>query len=280
MTFFFKKILKQILPYGIVKSRERKLILKNQCIHFTGKYSSWSAAIEASEGYDAQNIIDKVKNATLQVIAGEAAYERDSYLFYKPDYHWPFLTSLLYVATQNKRKLNILDFGGALGSSYWQNKKILKENEVQCTWHIVEQEAFIKASRTLPHAEPLFFHHTLEEALATSDFHLIIFSSVLQYLADGVNLLKRTSDIPWLLIDRPPEFSDVSQDRIMIQSVSPEICASSYPIHIFPKNYWKNNCGPGKIIFEWTPATDGIYYTSKNERIQYTGFLLRRPYHE
>jgi putative methyltransferase (TIGR04325 family) len=43
----------------------------------------------------------------------------------------------------SQNKLSILDFGGALGSSYFQNRNILK-NKLNFKWGIVEQEKLCK----------------------------------------------------------------------------------------------------------------------------------------
>src|SRR5881394_1299402 len=47
-------------------------------ITFEGPFTSWEEARIASGGYDDASILDKVRDATLKVKHGEAAYERDS----------------------------------------------------------------------------------------------------------------------------------------------------------------------------------------------------------
>ena len=73
----------------------------------------------------AQDILDKVLAATLKVKQGQAVFERDSVLFDEIEYSWPLLAGLMWAAASNGGKLNVLDFGGALGSSYYQNRKFL-----------------------------------------------------------------------------------------------------------------------------------------------------------
>jgi putative methyltransferase (TIGR04325 family) len=74
--------------------------------------------VEASTGYDSEIILEKTRDALLKVKNGEAAYERDSVLFDEIQYAWPLLTSLMWVAAQAKGILNVLDFGGSLGTTY------------------------------------------------------------------------------------------------------------------------------------------------------------------
>ncbi|MDV3001980.1 MAG: hypothetical protein N5P05_003586 [Chroococcopsis gigantea SAG 12.99] len=73
-----------------------------------------------AEGYDKDIILETVKNSLLQVKEGQAIYERDSVLFDKIEYSFPVLTMLLKVALENDSKLSVLDFGGSLGSHYFQ----------------------------------------------------------------------------------------------------------------------------------------------------------------
>jgi hypothetical protein len=77
---------------------------------FTGNYPTWEDAMKDCTGYDAPNILEKVKTSLLKVKNGEAVYERDSVLFDHIQYSFPLLVSLLYVATssKNKRKIHYL----------------------------------------------------------------------------------------------------------------------------------------------------------------------------
>ena len=99
---------------------------------FTGDYSSWEEALKFCDGYNKPNILEKVKNSLLKVKKGEAVYERDSVLFDHIEYSMPLLVSLLYMTTVYKNNLNILDFGGSLGSSYFQNRKFLEKLDPFC----------------------------------------------------------------------------------------------------------------------------------------------------
>ncbi len=92
-------------------------------LRFEGDFATWEEASAQCAGYDAEDILAKVLAATLKVKSGEAACERDSVLFDDIEYAWPVLAGLMWAAARNGGKLNVLDFGGALGSSYFQNRK-------------------------------------------------------------------------------------------------------------------------------------------------------------
>src|SRR5262245_5024247 len=94
-------------------------------IAVSGGYPRWAAGQAASTGYAAPAILDKALNAILKVKSGEAAYERDTVLFDAVQHSFPLLASLL-LAGSHERRLSVLDFGGALGSSYFQNRAWLQ----------------------------------------------------------------------------------------------------------------------------------------------------------
>jgi len=87
-----------------------------------GNYATWAEAKAASGGYDDPAILDRVRNATRAVRDGRAAWERDGTLFEKPWAHEPLLNALRHIAAAEGGKLDIVDFGGALGSTWWQHR--------------------------------------------------------------------------------------------------------------------------------------------------------------
>ena len=102
-----------------------------------GNYFSWNEAKQKCSGYESQIILDKVKQSSLKVKEGLAAYERDSVIYSKVQYSFPLLSGLMWIAARNNGKLNVLDYGGSLGSSYFQNKRFL-DSISGIHWCIVE----------------------------------------------------------------------------------------------------------------------------------------------
>jgi putative methyltransferase (TIGR04325 family) len=102
-----------------------------------GGYHAWRDAVNASTGYDSEIILHKTKDSLYKVKVGEAVYERDTVLFDEIQYSWPLLAGLMWTAAQNNSHLNVLDFGGSLGSSYYQNRTFLSTLD-HVRWNIVE----------------------------------------------------------------------------------------------------------------------------------------------
>src|SRR3546814_6742160 len=80
-----------------------------------------------SSGYSESAILDRVRTATRAVVAGEAAYERDSVLFDKADYPFALITALLRAAASADMRLDVIDFGGSLGSTYRRSEEHTSE---------------------------------------------------------------------------------------------------------------------------------------------------------
>src|SRR3546814_11435494 len=68
---------------------------RGQALRFGGTPQGWNEAARMSSGYSESAILDRVRTATRAVVAGEAAYERDSVLFDKADYPFALITALL-----------------------------------------------------------------------------------------------------------------------------------------------------------------------------------------
>ena len=91
-------------------------------------------------------LLEKVKSSALKVKKGEAAFERDSVVFEKEDHAWHVVASLLLIASRNGNKLHVLDFGGSLGSQYFQNKRFF-EHLSEFSWSVVEQQNFVECGK-------------------------------------------------------------------------------------------------------------------------------------
>lgn len=125
-----------------------------------GSFDSWEAAQLQSSGYDADNILQQVRTASLRVKRGEALFERDSVLFNEREYCWELLAALMWIAARHNGSLNIIDFGGSLGSTYYQYKcffSLLKS----VLWNIVEQPNFVGEGKRLFENESLKFHSSI-----------------------------------------------------------------------------------------------------------------------
>ena len=60
--------------------------------------------------------------------------------------------------------LSVLDFGGSLGSTYYQNKKFLDSLD-DVSWNIVEQKHFVDAGKEDFEDERLRFSYDIESCV-------------------------------------------------------------------------------------------------------------------
>jgi len=232
MASLIRQFLLECIP-PVVWSLYRRWFAKSG---YYGDYSEWDYACKASIGYDSEVILEKVRDALVKVKNGEAVYERDSVLFDEIQYSWPLLAGLLWIASCNGNRLNLLDFGGSLGSSYYQNRAFLGHlNEF--SWNVVEQEKFVHCGRELLEDQFLKFYITIEECLEFQEPNAILLSSVLPYLEDPYELLTKIvkQKIAFIVIDRTP-ILDGSKDRLTVQRVPVEIYDASYPAWILGKD--------------------------------------------
>ena len=166
---------------------------------------------------------------------GEAAFERDSVAFSQPEYAWPLLAALMWIAAKNGGRLNVLDFGGSLGSSYFQHRVFLERlNSVR--WVVVEQSGQVRVGQREFADERLRFCATIEEATAESRPHVVVLSSVLQYLERPHEVLSELLGLECdhLVLDRTTVWDD-PRDRLCVQTVPPAIYDASYPCWVFSK---------------------------------------------
>ena len=171
----------------------------------------------------------------LKVKNGEAAYERDSVLFDGVQYAWPLLAGLMWAAARTGGRLNVLDFGGSLGSTYFQNRAFLCHLP-GVRWSIVEQPGHVKAGKEFFEDEHLKFYSRIEDSLGESQPNVVIMSSVLQYVERPYDTLCELLRLPCdhVIIDRTP-FWEGPSDKLCVQKVPPSIYPASYPSWVFSK---------------------------------------------
>ncbi len=200
---------------------------------FEGVFDRWEEAAKLCGTYDSEKILEKCKNAILKVKNGEAAYERDSVLFDKIQYSWPLATTLLYVSNRSDGQLHVLDFGGSLGSSYFQNR-IFLETIKDRSWSIVEQADFVREGNLFFQDSTLNFYDSIEVCAKDHKVNLFLASSSLPYIENSFALIDRILeyDFPFILIDRT-YFIDLPKSIVSVQKVPPEIYDASYPAWFF-----------------------------------------------
>jgi putative methyltransferase (TIGR04325 family) len=240
-------------------------------VRFSGNYATWEEASRHATGYDSPEIIRRVTEAALKVRNGEALFERDSVLFDKPQYSWPVIAGLLWIAAQKGNRLNIVDFGGSLGSSYFQARRFLSPLEA-CRWSVVEQKHFVETGRRYFEDDHLRFYDELDACIDREKPDAMLLSSVLQYLRDPGHFIDTVVEkgLKFILIDRTPFFL-TGKDRLTVQKVPSWIYPASYPAWIMNLDRFQDRfAGSYDLIADFeSPDTANI-------PAEFKGFLYRR----
>ena len=260
-----KEILIQKIP--------AKLFILLKGYGWYGNFPTWDVAKKLTTGYESGNIVDRVKKSLLKVVKGEAAYERDSVVFNEVEYSWELVSSLLFIASLNDNSLNIIDFGGSLGSTYYQNCFFL-EGLHSLKWNIVEQPNFVKEGKQHFENEMLKFYKSVEECISCTKekISVVLFSSVLPYLEAPYSILEEVFKykIEFIIVDRTG-FTLNDKERITVQKVPNFIYKASYPCRFFSwtrfVDFFENN--GYKLIYDFD-ALDKVNIPSK-----YKGLVFR-----
>lgn len=228
-----QRLADRVLPPGL--SRRLKAIAPSH--GFSGDFPSWEAARRASSGYDAAGVLEAVRAAGLKVKRGEAWAERDSVLLPEGDYPYPLLAGLLRAALRDSGTLSVLDFGGSLGSSYFQCRRFLPPLQ-RLEWSVVEQPSYVDCGRREFADEVLGFFEDVDACLAVRRPNVVLLSSVLPYLERPHAVLEMLVQrgFPTIIVDKTP-FGPGSgaTDRLTVQKAMPEIYQASYPAWILGK---------------------------------------------
>ena len=269
-----RKIIKALTPPIIFNLLHQPIPIVNMS-PWRGNYQSWAQAIDDSGGYNDETILNRVKDATLQVRHGQAVYERDSVLFNKKQYSWGLLAALQASAIQGG-ELSILDFGGSLGSTYYQNRDFLKS--IKFIWHIVEQPHFVDAGKKHFKDDQLDFFYTVEESVKADQPNVLLLSSVLQYLADPFQWIDKmlALNIDNIIIDRT-SFISGDTARITVQTVPEEIYKASYPCWFFHETAFLNTFTDRyDLIADFNSYADSSRMSEDGEHMYWKGYFLKR----
>lgn len=223
----------------------------DELLSLRGDYPDWASALADSVGYDAANILDATRVALLQVKQGGAMHERDSVLFDTIEYSWPVLAGLLWAAARSGGRLDVLDFGGSLGTTYFQNRLFL-DRLGDVRWSIVEQPGHVAEGRRSFQDERLRFYERIEDCWADTQPTVTLVSASLQVIERPHETLDRLLSFPCdhLVLDRIP-FWEGPQDRLCVEHVPAEIYAGSYPSWIFSQPRFAE-----RLARDWTTVAE------------------------
>lgn len=195
-----------------------------------GNYKTWEEAKEKCTGYDSSLILEKIRSAALTVKNGEKPFERDGFLFDHIEYSVPLQQLIATAAAEKNGVLTIADFGGSLGSSYYQNKEQL-DKLASVKWGVIEQPNFVSMGKKDFETGALRFFYNIKEFTAQLGApDILLISSTLQYIEEPYLLLDElmNAGARYIIIENTA-FNSKPFNRITIQKVPPQIYTASYP---------------------------------------------------
>ncbi|HEX9090988.1 MAG TPA: methyltransferase, TIGR04325 family, partial [Anaerolineales bacterium] len=133
------------------------------------------------------------------------------------------------------------DFGGSLGSTYFQNRAFLSELP-GVRWNIIEQSRHVETGKVCFEDDRLHFYSEIAACLADTQPNVVLLSAVLQYLERPYTVLDQILGLPCnhVIIDRTPFWAGPT-DRLCVQTVPPSIYPASYPSWVFSRQRFQDH---------------------------------------
>lgn len=239
--FPLKKTVKKYLPSFIIKIYHQYFTTR-----FIYGYKSFEhAQKDCGDGYNSKLIANKVFKAA-QLVPNKKNYERDGVNFDEIQYSWPLLSSILLAVNNNK--LNVLDFGGSFGTTFYQNRKFLRFIK-KIKWDIIEQRKIVEIDKN---KNFINFYNNLNDIKTKPD--IALFCCSLCYLENPYTILKKIISVKpnFIAIDRTP-FTNGDEDLFAVQIVNKKIYDAKLPINIFSLKKMLNFFKKKYILIEqWT----------------------------
>lgn len=173
-----------IIWRALAKARHRP----SPATRFEGPFDCWGSAAAASATWEDAEIIDRLLRAALRQRDGEVVFQRDGveldHILYS-DATLAFLTAAL---ARVPGQLRVVDIGGSLATSYFQNRHLLPP-ELDCQWRVVEVPALAKVGREHFEFGPLRFLDCWRAALDAAPDGSVLFAGSLQYMPEPMAVL-------------------------------------------------------------------------------------------
>lgn len=270
-----KELIWKLLP-GFVRRAWSGSDTKNPAGWF-GHYPDWQSASAQASGYDNQLILEKVRQSLRKVKRAEAAFERDSVAFSKADYQPEIIHWLKTIAVEKGKPFSVLDFGGSLGSSYFQYISQLRAGSVS-RWTVVEQKHFVEAGRQEFEDGLLRFSPDAKDAMAGEKPGVLLLFSVLPYLPEPFRLLEELLALEpeYIIVDRTPVIGE-KPSRITLQIVPEWIYKASYPAWFFNEKELLVTFGEKyALLAEFRSKFAAPYQLEDGTKAEWKGFVFKR----
>jgi putative methyltransferase (TIGR04325 family) len=242
-------------------------------VTFRGDYLSWDEVLQhCGKGYAEASILERVAAGARKARDGKVAYEADGLTSNTPLLRYPLLFALSRAASEHDSPLWVLDFGGSLGSSYFQHRHLLKEYP-GLKWIIVEQEHFVRTGKKEFEDGCLTFVHNLSEVPQSSP-GLLLLSGVITYLPEPYKIMQTLSNLKaaYVFVDRLNLIP--GKDRLTLETVPPEIYPAQYPCWFLNRIKFLDTWNNGYELLDEMDCAD-VHYLD-DVALKSNGYLFKR----
>jgi putative methyltransferase (TIGR04325 family) len=239
-----KAILRRVTPPAIwdfasyIRRRKQPAAVTGK---FDGPYRTWELARRASDGWEAQAILEKTLRVSLLLRDGAVEYQQDT-LVRRHVLYSPLILSMLMLAMERANgRLVIFDVGGSLGTNFYQNRKLIADMTLTSVrWNIIELSATAALGRTHFESESIRFFDSIEEATRNTSEppQAVLFSGSLQYTQNPLSYIDHAiaTGAAYLALDRLL-MSPTKNNQIFVQRPDTETYyPAAYPVWCFSRN--------------------------------------------
>ena len=257
--------------------REALLRLPGFGISFSGRFEDWHQAAEKAEGYDSEQLLQKLTANSL-LARDTQSVERDGSVLQELESQPPFtlLSALNLTCSIASRHLSVLDIGGALGTHYRSCRPFLAHAS-SVSWRVVEQQGLVESGRQNFQNDELGFYPSIETTVRCGDMpNFALMSAVLQYLPHPWKTLEDVAHLApqVVMIDRLP-VDHSGNNWATVQKV-PSPISSSYASWVFERaSIFAPLTQRGYRLWAKFNAIDGVLGFGK-KRISYIGAIFYR----
>lgn len=236
--------------------------------HFRGNCASWEEACARTEGYAAPKVLEHALQTTLAM--------RDDVHVTKAHLPYPLLAGLMRAAMMSRGRLRVLDFGGSLGSSYFQCRPWF-HGLASLSWWVVEQPHYVDAGRAHFADDQLMFFPSIEAAAGRGNVDVVLCSGVLQYLSAPQDIMMQAIALKpqFIIIDRTPVIAGDADVMCIQKQGFPYPVRSSYPVRLFARDTLMTIAEKGYFLMsEFNTFEDPMGGIAR--RVDLKGFIFER----
>ncbi len=234
-----------------------------------GPLRSWDEATKRATGWDSPILTELALKAALKVKVGAAAFERDSRPHDRIVYS-PTVLAALLLAVARYRALSVIDFGGGLGSNYYQHRKLLRAlPDMPVSWNVIERVPLANIGAEQFQTAELRFHDRLDGLHL--EHPVLLFTGALQYVADA-----------FVLLDEATRQTDIiAVDRMYVSAAADH---APYLQHLDPRRFGSVTlpmwCFAKAALIGWFEARDFVlveqFFISRERPFEFCGMLFMR----